>query len=1470
MQNFNFFPFTWSYNDELVDDTIGFRNVIRVSGWNEKNESVQVVIQNFNIPIWLELPRHIEWTNMRKDVVINKIMSFNEYIRPQMCIFEEKHKLYYGEVTKVGDTYERKKFPYLCVAFKTLRALEEFKKEISKGVYFNMIGNIKMKCHCHERSITPVLKLMAFRKLPSSGWIAAKGHKVSEDEKDSTKMHEYICSYKNLKKIEDTSSLPIVYPKVLSFDLEAYSSVETAMPNSKKPADKVFQIGCCLLEQTAKEKKYTKYLLSLGELNPIEGVSVLTFKTEDRLYKGFINLVKETNPDVIIGYNIFGWDIGYMNDRMACLYGINFDGMSCVPSKKATINEINWESSAYGKQDLKYIEAEGRMFIDLLPYIKRNYKLSNYRLETVCSEFLKDSNKDPLKAKDIFNCYKKFTPASLSLVGKYCFTEDTNVSLKYKSVNIKKLKNNSYPVLSYDETKKGLVYSKQVNYFDNGEHECVEIEMIDGTKMTCTNDHKILVENDMWKEAQKLDVKYDKIKCGLIFPSVNIEEEFEVCKDIDFGLFKINNIEDMEKGYAYCRLLGYALTDGHISKQRCDLHVGSKVDINDIVEDIKLVSGTKEVSVYKSKYTYKIHCPIIITKSFNSLKGIVINKRTTQESSIPEFIINAPKPFLREFLGALFGGDGHTPCLNKKENKFTQVAFSQTIEKNYATSLISTLNTYKTLLEKFGIETSVSNEKLPGGSNENYCSIQMTIKKVSQIDFENYIGFRYCYHKSIRLRIANIHYKIRKDKISLYNNILYEIKEKVKNGTTKEFACNSVMDKYKEYKLPSKRTFQKRFDTGFEGYIFTNGIERDCKLFLKEIGAENLFYKDNYTVNEKCYSIKKDDEIIPTFFIPIKSIQNVGKKHVYDIEVERTHNFIANGMIVHNCAQDAYVTLQVYEKLLIWFDLVESATTNGVPIIYLYTKGQQIKMYSQLLTYCVHNNIVVESNAYTPKETDRYTGAYVSQPIAGLYKTIIPFDFASLYPSIIMAYNIDYSKLVIDENIPDEDCHVFEWEEEQEDLEEQLRLQEEKEKEKEKEVITDEKPKRVKKVIPMMKVKHKFRFLKIDRSGKGVVPTLLENLIKARKSTRKLIEENQKRIEESKDEDEIKRLEELNLVLDKRQLAYKVSANSMYGAMGVKKGYLPFPQAAMCVTYVGRQSIHKASNFLETECGGKVIYNDTDSAYTYFECLKGKPMREIWEYVENVVKKVEVLFPKPMKLEFEGKVYTKFLILTKKRYLAQMADINGNVSSKLVKRGIVLQRRDNCQFLRDVYQNTVNDLLDGIEVFTDIKTKDNKEKIPEVCSLLNNIIYNIDELFQMKYSYKSFVITKSLSKLPEDYKSKTIPVHAYLAAKMKKRGVMVQIGSRIEYLLLDSGRGYDKNELQQDKVEDVTYFSEFRDVLRLDYLYYLRSQVVKPLDELLSVCLGIDKFMDMQLKLRIQKSNFNVFFKKSINKTILE
>ena len=294
----------------------------------------------------------------------------------------------------------------------------------------------------------------------------------------------------------------------------------------------------------------------------------------------------------------------------------------------------------------------------------------------------------------------------------------------------------------------------------------------------------------------------------------------------------------------------------------------------------------------------------------------------------------------------------------------------------------------------------------------------------------------------------------------------------------------------------------------------------------------------------------------------------------------------------------------------------------------------------------------------------------------------------------------------------------------------------------------------------------------------------------------------------------------------------------------------------MCVTARGRAAIQEASAFLEKECGGNVIYNDTDSAYTYFNCLEGKTMKEVWEYAEEVVEKVKKLFPPPMKLEFEGKAYVKFLILTKKRYCAIAADENGNISKKLVKRGIVLQRRDNCKFLRDLYEKTLYNILDNIDDYTKLNSSMMKSEIlknNKVQDLLEMIITMTNDLFQRKYNYKDFVITKGLTKL--EYKTKTVPAHVHVAHKMISRGIQVPVGSRIEYLLLDKGNGFDKHEKQLEQAEDVNYFAENREYLRINYLNYLQTQAFKPVDELLKVALHLESFMENQLKLRIQKTN---------------
>ena len=105
------------------------------------------------------------------------------------------------------------------------------------------------------------------------------------------------------------------------------------------------------------------------------------------------------------------------------------------------------------------------------------------------------------------------------------------------------------------------------------------------------------------------------------------------------------------------------------------------------------------------------------------------------------------------------------------------------------------------------------------------------------------------------------------------------------------------------------------------------------------------------------------------------------------------------------------------------------ASVCNVSAFALYTQGQQIKVYSQLYRYCMYENIVVEKDGYSVSENERYVGAMVFPPIPGKYSMVVPFDFASLYPTTIIAYNIDYHTWVPPgSDIPDSMCHVMEWE----------------------------------------------------------------------------------------------------------------------------------------------------------------------------------------------------------------------------------------------------------------------------------------------------------------------------------------------------------------------------------------------------------------------------------------------------------
>lgn len=121
-------------------------------------------------------------------------------------------------------------------------------------------------------------------------------------------------------------------------------------------------------------------------------------------------------------------------------------------------------------------------------------------------------------------------------------------------------------------------------------------------------------------------------------------------------------------------------------------------------------------------------------------------------------------------------------------------------------------------------------------------------------------------------------------------------------------------------------------------------------------------------------------------------------------------------MHVHSI-QDAYLPQRLLDKLMVVINYMEMARVTGVPMNYLLTRGQQVKVVSQLYRKAMQENLVIPAMKSEGTE-DQYEGATVIEPKKAYYADpIVTLDFSSLYPSIMMAHNLCYSTLLLDNRV---------------------------------------------------------------------------------------------------------------------------------------------------------------------------------------------------------------------------------------------------------------------------------------------------------------------------------------------------------------------------------------------------------------------------------------------------------------------
>ena len=537
------------------------------------------------------------------------------------------------------------------------------------------------------------------------------------------------------------------------------------------------------------------------------------------------------------------------------------------------------------------------------------------------------------------------------------------------------------------------------------------------------------------------------------------------------------------------------------------------------------------------------------------------------------------------------------------------------------------------------------------------------------------------------------------------------------------------------------------------------------------------------------------------------------------------------------CLGDCDNVIWLLLKIDVITDKVEMSNLCDVPLNFLLLRGQGIKLQSYVSKKCGEKNTLMP---VIQKELndDGYEGAHVFTPKTGLYleDPVACVDYSSLYPSSMISENLSHDSKV--------------WTKEY-DLSGNL-INSTGQQDKDGNYIYDNLPNytyvdvkydtykyfrttaksAAKKIVVGYKI---CRFAQFPE-GKAIMPAILEELLGARKATKKLM---------SKEEDPFKKN-----IYDKRQLSIKVTANSLYGQCGAKTSAFFEKDVAAACTAIGRKLLFYGKDVIEgcydnieitVSDGTKVIvkaecvYGDTDSVFFKFnlKTTEGKKIinKQALIYTIELAKQAGELatkfLKKPHDLEYE-KTFWPFNLLSKKRYDGMLYEEDPE-KCKLKSMGNVLKRRDNAPIVKDIYGGVVNILM-----------KD--KSLPKSIKFVNESLQN---MIEEKYPIEKLLVTKSLRGY---YKNPKQIAHKVLADRigLREQGNKPGAGDRMNYAYVKNDN---KKALQGEKIETPEFIKNNN--LKLDFGHYISNQIMKPLLQLFALELeNIKEFKDKQFYIK--------------------
>jgi DNA polymerase elongation subunit (family B) len=396
--------------------------------WSLQRNSESCLLRFVDFPAFchVELPMYIkgmkiQWSENSCNQIYNALCSCLGDDKPIGYRFYEREKAYYF---KMGQ-----KFPMMIMMFRRNEAMKKMENRLKYALYIDIYGKVELKVW--ETEISMVRKLLSTRDVKYSQWFRING--TRPEEPISTCKNEFIVNRETMFPISPEQTKDwYTKPKIIAFDIETYSDNHKALPKPNSHLHCSFLISCLCKRLDDPEVK--RYAIVYGKCRPVKDSIVIEVKDEMELIAAFEKIIVDYDPEILTGYNIFLYDIPYLNIRKKR----NIEDWGIIGKlvdMRAYVRLKSWSSSAYGIQNLNILEMPGRLIVDLYSIVQREYKLDMYTLDFVCKKFIKKGKHD-VKPQRMFIAHenmqksiKSYEKSMTDICSKYGIIEEKDIEI---------------------------------------------------------------------------------------------------------------------------------------------------------------------------------------------------------------------------------------------------------------------------------------------------------------------------------------------------------------------------------------------------------------------------------------------------------------------------------------------------------------------------------------------------------------------------------------------------------------------------------------------------------------------------------------------------------------------------------------------------------------------------------------------------------------------------------------------------------------------------------------------------------------------------------------------------------------------------------------------------------------------------------------------------------------------------------